>query len=122
VHQDAELLSTDCVAADYEQDGNRIPQVSVSASKDSEGRIHISLCNLSHESGADVQIDLRGLAGEKTTVTGTELSSQATNAHNTFQQPDAVSPSEFKAFSLEGSSIRAQLSPMSVTVLEVIAQ
>jgi alpha-N-arabinofuranosidase len=122
VHQDAELLSTDCVAADYEQDGNRIPQVSVSASKDSEGRIHISLCNLSHESGADVQIDLRGLAGEKTTVTGTELSSQATNAHNTFQQPDAVTPSEFKAFSLEGSSIRAQLSPMSVTVLEVIAQ
>ncbi|QYR23233.1 alpha-N-arabinofuranosidase [Paenibacillus sp. sptzw28] len=121
VHQDAELLSTDWVVADYEHDGNRIPQVSVSASKDSEGRIHISLCNLSHESGADVQIDLRGLAGQKTTVTGTELSSQATNAHNTFERPDAVSPSEFKAFSLEGSSIRAQLSPMSVTVLEVIA-
>ncbi|GGF97951.1 alpha-N-arabinofuranosidase [Paenibacillus abyssi] len=119
VHQDASMLSTNCVSEDYTSGGRNLPKVSVSASKDAEGRMHISLCNLDHKSGAEVHIDLRGLNGRSVRISGTELTSDRMEAHNTFDRPDAVKPSEFKAFSLEGSTLTANLSPMSVTVLEL---
>jgi len=46
VHQDAELLPFELETEDYVYKGDTIPAVSGSASKDSEGTVHISLCNL----------------------------------------------------------------------------
>ena len=63
VHQDAERLATNYSGADYEMDGEKIPQVSVTASKDQDGKIHVSLCNVSHAEQSDVTIQLRGLSG-----------------------------------------------------------
>lgn len=122
VHQDAEKLATTISASDYARNGQSIKQVSVSASKDAAGRIHVSLCNLDNENGADIDIDLRGLAGAGIKVSGTELTALVKDAHNTFEQPDAVAPKAYQAFTAEGASIRAKLSPMSVTVLEVTAE
>lgn len=121
VHQDATALTTSIDGNEYKRGGQAIPQVSVSASKDAEGRIHVSLCNLDNENAADVDIDLRGLAAAALKVTGTELTASVKDAHNTFEQPEAVAPAAYQAFTVEGSAIRAKLSPMSVTVLEVIA-
>ncbi|AOZ92390.1 alpha-N-arabinofuranosidase [Paenibacillus crassostreae] len=122
VHQDAELLYNHTVTADYELDGNKIPQVSVSASKDKNGIIHISLCNVSHKDEADLKIDLRGLTGSQVKISGTELKATTMDAHNTFEQPENVAPSEFTAFKLNGTDIDVKLAPMSVTVLELIAE
>lgn len=121
VHQDATLLDTHYDSGSYVHDGSQLPQISVSASKDSEGKLHISLCNLDHQSAAEVSIDLRGLAAGQFNIKGTELSSSTTDAHNDFDQPDTVKPVAFHAFSIEGTTIQAKLSPMSVTVLEVIS-
>jgi alpha-N-arabinofuranosidase len=99
-----------------------MPQISATASKDSEGRIHISLCNLDHQSAADVQIDIKALLSSGNwTIKGTELTAGEINAHNTFDQPDKVAPANYDRFSAEGGVISAKLSPMSVTVLEVSA-
>lgn len=122
VHQDATLLSTSITSEDYAHADQKIPQVSVSASKDEEGRIHVSLCNLDNQSGADVEIDLRGLADQALRVTGTELTASIKDAHNTFEQPNAVAPTAYHAFTVEGTIISAKLSPMSVTVLELISE
>jgi alpha-N-arabinofuranosidase len=122
VHQDADLLSTHCVSNDYDSDQGKLPQLSVSASKDAEGRIHISLCNLSHTDGADVQIELRGLEGRTIRVAGTELTGATTDAHNTFDRPETVKPQEFRSFALDGVRISAKLAPMSVTVLQAVAE
>jgi len=122
VHQDASLLQTAVTSEEYTRDNASIPQVSVSASKDAEGRIHISLVNLDNAGSAEVEIDLRGLTGSNVAISGTELTASIKDAHNTFEQPDAVAPKAFNSFALEGTKITAKLSPMSVTQLQVIAE
>ncbi len=117
VHQDATGLKTTVESQPYTRDGQSIPQVSVSASKDAAGSIHISLCNLDSDAAAEVEIDIRGLAASGLKVEGTELTAAIQDAHNTFNNPDSVAPNVYRAFSVEGSSIKAKLSPMSVTVL-----
>ncbi|MBD0378953.1 alpha-N-arabinofuranosidase [Paenibacillus sedimenti] len=120
VHHDATLLNTHLVSDYYEHDGRKMPQTSVSASKDEQGRIHVSLCNLDPAAGSDVRIELRGIAGASgLKINGTELTASAIDGHNTFDQPEAVKPQAFHSYSLEGNEIRVQLSPRSVTVLEV---
>lgn len=122
VHQDAELLYSHTMSADYELDGVKIPQISVSASKDKNGAIHISLCNLSHVDAADMSIDLRGLTGPNVKVSGQELTATSMDAHNTFDNLNHVAPAEFTAFTLNDTNIQVTLAPMSVTVLELIAE
>jgi alpha-N-arabinofuranosidase len=119
VHQDAFLLNTSSEVVPYEMNGNEIPQISISASKNKEGRIHISICNVHHESSAVVDIDLRGLEGKLTLVQGRVLSSDEMNSRNTFDQPNAVKPMGFNDFIVGTEDIHATVPPMSITVLEV---
>ncbi|QAY68045.1 alpha-N-arabinofuranosidase [Paenibacillus protaetiae] len=120
VHQDATLLQTSFSGNSYGINGKSVNQISASASVDAEGRIHISLCNLDHAGAAAIDIDLRGLSGSDFTVSGTTLTADAIDAHNTFSQPEQVKPQSFTAFELAGTTVIANLAPMSVTVLEVV--
>ncbi|MGG3306148.1 alpha-N-arabinofuranosidase [Paenibacillus lautus] len=121
VHQDAERLATNYSGVDYEMDGEKIPQVSVTASKDQAGKIHVSLCNVSHTEQSDVTIQLRGLNDEVSKIVGQQLASDSLDAHNTFESPETLRPTTFHAFEQERDVLRAKLAPMSVTVLEITA-
>lgn len=121
VHQDAERLATHYSGTDYEMDGEKIPQVSVTASRDQAGKIHVSLCNVSHVEPSDVKIQLRGLTGAVSGITGQQLASESLDAHNTFESPDVLRPSAFETFELQGDVLYAKLAPMSVTVFEITA-
>ncbi|WP_339290671.1 alpha-N-arabinofuranosidase [Paenibacillus sp. FSL W8-0187] len=121
LHQDAERLATNYSGVDYEMDGEKIPQVSVTASKDQAGKIHVSLCNVSHTDQSDVTIQLRGLNGEVSKIVGQQLASDSLDAHNTFESPETLRPTTFHAFEQERDVLRAKLAPMSVTVLEITA-
>lgn len=61
VHQDASLLATETMSADYEWNGETLPQISISASKQAEGDINITICNIDHQNKAEAEIELRGL-------------------------------------------------------------
>ncbi|WP_340022259.1 alpha-N-arabinofuranosidase [Paenibacillus sp. FSL K6-1096] len=118
VHQDAELLDLTIDSPVYSYDGVEIPEVSASASVTAEGIIHVSLCNLNHAASATLPLELRGLAGQAE-VSGATLAGASIDAHNTFEQPEAVKPQAFSAFKLEGDTLTVELPPMSVTVLEI---
>ncbi|MDQ0192771.1 alpha-N-arabinofuranosidase [Paenibacillus wynnii] len=122
VHQDAQLLDIHLSSVELGSGKEDYPQLSVSASKNDAGQIHISICNLDHLAGTNVELDLRGLMGSQVTVKGTTLTSDTTDGHNTFDNPDRVAPSEFTSFSLEGTLLTLDLSAMSVTVLELTAE
>lgn len=122
VHQDAARLHTHSISQDYEGESGSIPQISASATEDGQGRIHVSLCNISHQDGAEVEIELRGLENKTLSITGTGLSADVIDAHNTFDQPDNVKPAPFQSFTREGSTIKAKLAPMSVVLLEIAAE
>jgi alpha-N-arabinofuranosidase len=95
-----------------------LAQLSASASKDSAGRVNLSVCNLHHESEAELTCVLRGWTAKS--VNGRVLTAPAMNSMNTFEQPDAVKPVAFKAATLAGDRLTLSLPARSVVTLEMI--
>ncbi|MFC0272767.1 alpha-N-arabinofuranosidase [Metabacillus herbersteinensis] len=119
VHQDAQLLTVDSNINDYEYNGEKLPQVSVSASKNTEGKVHISLCNLDHKNEAGLDLDIRGFIVNETRVTGRILTAGSMNDHNTFEEPEKVKPVDFNQVTVLENKVSVQLPPMSVVVLTI---
>ncbi|WP_438495933.1 alpha-N-arabinofuranosidase [Paenibacillus sp. IHBB 3054] len=115
VHQDNELLEVAFESPQYTCGGVAISQLSVSASRDGDGKIYVSICNLSHEDGATLSFGIGGAA--PTRVTGQILTHTELGAHNTFQTPDKVAPSVYEAAALEDGLLNCVLPPASVVVL-----
>ena len=117
VHQDATRLSVDFNCTNYQHGAEAIPAVSVSASRDSEGKVHVSLCNLHPEHETDVACELKGM--ETGSVRGRVLTAEHMTAHNTFDQAEVVKPATFTGARIEKERVFVQLPPKSVVVLEV---
>ncbi|UCE08720.1 MAG: alpha-N-arabinofuranosidase [bacterium] len=117
VHQDATLLPTDLQCVDYQFGNKKLPALNVSASKDKSGKIHISLCNLDPNNSAKLDCELRGVKSKK--VSGRVLTAAAINSHNTFDEPDVVTPEIFEDVKLKDGLLTATLPAKSVVVLEV---
>ena len=117
VHQDAVHLPLTLDAGTYERDGQSIPAVSAAASRDAQGRIHISMTNLDPSLPRTVETEVRGVHVAQ--VSGRILTASVITAHNTFDQPDAVVPTTFRGASLAGDKMRVELPPHSVIVLDL---
>jgi alpha-L-arabinofuranosidase len=117
VHQDATLLPADLTCADYALGSDKVPGLSVSASRDKHSAIHVSLCNLNPNRPVELTCDLRG--AKPRSVSGRVLTAEAMQAHNTFDQPDRVKPAPFNACRLTEGGFTAELPAKSVVVLEL---
>ncbi len=117
VHQNAMMVPIQVASRTYSFGGNNLPAVNGSASIDSLGVLHVSLCNVDPDAPANVAVRLRHFTAAS--VTGEILTASALNAHNTFDDPEAVKPVRFTAATLSGDSLRVVLPPKSVTVLAV---
>ena len=116
VHHDTTSVPLDLITDKYRfGSGKPLPAVSASASRDSEGRVHVSLANLDPNVAVAVEarIDGRRFA----TVSGRILTANAIDAHNTADAPNAVEPAEFTGATLEEASLKLQLPAKSVVVL-----
>jgi alpha-L-arabinofuranosidase len=118
VHQDAQRLEVAFSFGSYEYNGQTLPQVSISASKDAQGKINISLCNIDPLNNADIDIELRGI-NAAARVVGSILTSGSMNDHNTFEQQDVVKPCEFNDVNVSNNQLGVQLPPMSVVTLTI---
>jgi alpha-N-arabinofuranosidase len=119
VHQDATKLDIEVSSGTYELNGEQLPSVSASASKDKDGKVNISLCNLNHKEESTVTIELRGLIDQVEQVSGRLLSADETNTHNTFEQPENVKPVALESFTVENDQLTVTLPSMSVAVLTI---
>ncbi|WP_282942509.1 alpha-N-arabinofuranosidase [Paenibacillus sp. RC67] len=119
-HQGAELLDMHVSEqTHYELDGEVLPQVSLSASKGTDGIIRITLCNLHHDQQAKVQLELRGMASTDKRVSGRIITADRIQAHNTFAHPNNVHTAEFIHAALKNSLLSTELPPMSVVLLTI---
>ncbi len=116
VHQDAELLPITLDAGTYTYGGTTIPALSAAASA-KDGRVHLTLTNVDPNQPRTVQASLRG--GAFASVSGRILTADAMNAHNTFEQPNAVAPTAFDGARLDGDRLTITLPPKSIVVLEL---
>ncbi|MBM7603834.1 alpha-N-arabinofuranosidase [Metabacillus crassostreae] len=119
VHQDATLLSVDATVGTYKYNDQEVEQVSVSASKDKAGKVNISLYNIDNKESSTLTLQLRGLKEEISGITGTILTADTIDAHNTFEQPDLVTTTEFTEFKIENEQLVVTLPPMSVVLLTI---
>jgi alpha-N-arabinofuranosidase len=117
VHQDATLLPISLRSDEYTRGDEAVPAVSASASRDAEGRIHITLVNLDPNRARTVETELRGASVSN--VSGRVLTADRMNAHNTFERPNAVQPASFTGARLSGNNVRIELPSRSVVVLEL---
>jgi alpha-N-arabinofuranosidase len=117
VHHDATLLPSVVHCGTYSLEGSELPSLSVSASKDKNGTVHISVVNIDPVKASDLLIDLRG--GEFSDVSARILTAPELNTHNTFENPEQVKPAAFKEIKIRKNIISLDMPPKSIIVIEV---
>ncbi|RUS47303.1 alpha-N-arabinofuranosidase [Cohnella sp. AR92] len=120
VHQDAEALAFHGKIGEIAlENGESLPHVSVSASK-KDGKVHVSLCNLSPDESAEFELELRGAEGSHSCA-GVILVGDAIDAHNTFENPERVAPAPFEGAKMDGNKLSVKLPAASVVLLTLEA-
>ena len=117
VHQDATMVPIDVQSESYALGDYSVPAISASASVDDDGKLHITLSNANPNKDIPVSVFVRGMKAD--TVTGRVLQAGAMNAHNTFENPNAVKPSSFAGAKVSEDGLEVLMPKMSVVSLEV---
>jgi alpha-N-arabinofuranosidase len=113
--QDATSLPTAIKTGTYKYGTLSVPQVSASAARTKDGAIVIGLANLDPHKAVNVSTLIAGAqAGQ---VKGEILTADAMDAHNTFDNPDAVHSVAFDGAKLAGGKLSLTLPAKSVVVL-----
>lgn len=114
-HHDALLLPLSVKSKEYVVGKSKLPAISASASRDKAGVVHISLVNIDAHHPQTTSIDLKGL--KAASVSGKILTSGKLQDHNTFTQPNKITPTTFKEAVLKDNILNVTLPPFSVVVL-----
>jgi alpha-L-arabinofuranosidase len=117
VHQDATMAPVDVQSETYALGQYEVPAISASASVDEDGKLHITLSNANPHKDIPVTVFVRGMKAN--TVAGRVLHAGVMNAHNTFENPNAVRPVEFTGAAASEDGLEVLMPKMSVAVLEV---
>ncbi|MCM4157295.1 alpha-L-arabinofuranosidase C-terminal domain-containing protein [Gramella sp. AN32] len=115
VHHDAELIPLKLKGAEYSFNGESLPAISVSASKNKSNKVNISLVNIDSKKKNKIELDLGNL--EVKDMTATILIANKLQDHNTFDIPEKIKPGQFKDFKLKKGKLEVELPPFSVVVL-----
>ncbi len=117
VHQDAKLIPIKVKSEDYVLGNDKLPAVSASASIDSLGRTHISLVNIDAKKSKQVTIDIKGIKAGS--LNGRILTSDKLQNYNSFENPNKITPADFKDVNIKGDMLSVKIPPFSVIVLEL---
>jgi alpha-L-arabinofuranosidase len=115
VHQGSTLIPVDLSAPGYKMGDEAFLSLSVSASRDEEGRLYLSLVNLDPSRVAEITASVWGRAISG--VTGEVLTASTMNAMNTFERPNTIKPAPFSGYQLQGSQLILNIPAKSVVVL-----
>ena len=111
-HQEAQLvdsyIETEMIGIDSE---NKVPNLHESVSLDNEGRINITINNLSVDKSYDIESTIvdREIKSVKAEILTNDM-----NAHNTFDDPNVVKPEQFIKFEITDKGINFTIPACSV--------
>ena len=118
VHQGSEFLPTDCSAGERKLDGGRsVPEVSVTASRDAEGTIHLSLVNPDLTTPRTVWIQADELSPKQ--VSGVILTADKISDYNDFGRETKVSSRFFDDCRIRNNRIEVALPAKSIVTLSI---
>jgi alpha-N-arabinofuranosidase len=114
--QGATSLSTEIATPNYSLGDKTVPMVSVSAARDTQGKLQLALVNTDPHREAVVTAGVTG--ADVKVAQGRTLSAKTMDAHNTVASPENVHPVKF-AGERKGGKIVLRLPPMSVSVVSL---
>src|SRR5450432_4239206 len=115
VHQDAVMIPVELKNIYYKEEKDSLPAISVSASRNQQGLIHISLVNIDPERTNEVRIHLEGTVLKLDN--GRILQSARIQDYNSFENPEKITPQIFSGAVMKGNEWLIKLPPASVVVL-----
>jgi alpha-L-arabinofuranosidase len=112
--QNSTSLPSELTAPEYKLGDVSVPSVSASAARTANGTLVLSLVNTNPNKPARVTVKIQGATAKK--ISARVLTTDAMNAHNTFDSPEAVKPAAFNGGKLKGDSWVFDLPSKSVVV------
>jgi alpha-N-arabinofuranosidase len=118
VHQDATYLPIELTCDTISVRGERrLPLVSATASRDKEGRVHISMSNVNKDDAEEITVNLQGI--QPKSVKGEILTSAKLSDYNSFEKPDVVNTAEFRGAKISKGVLKVKLPAKSIVTLEL---
>lgn len=118
VHHDATLLPSDVQCESYEMGDENIPAISMTASKNDEGTVHLTLSNLNPNKEIDLKCELRGMENIKFEK-GSVITGEKINSYNDFGKNEEVTLADFDEVSVNNNQLKVKLPAKSVVMLEI---
>jgi alpha-N-arabinofuranosidase len=100
----------------YGENGQSVPGISASAARAKDGKVYVALVNTNPREATDVTLNVAGQTAAA--VHGQVLTADAMDAHNTFQNPQAIKPAPFSA-QAAGGKLTVKVPAKSVMVFAV---
>jgi alpha-L-arabinofuranosidase len=116
-HQNATFLPLQFTSPQYSFGNESIPAINASASKDSNGAVHITIVNLDAGKKITINTSLKNISSKN--IQGEILTSQKFNDINTFEQPGKVKTVNFSGYKKDGDKLSVNLPPMSVVLITI---
>jgi len=118
VHQDATLLPVDVKCGNYERLGRSLPMVSVTASRDKDGVVHLSFVNIDPAHDIEITCPVRGTVNSK--ITNSQIiTGENVRTYNTFEKPNQIKLASFKGASYKNGELRFKLPAKSLVTIEL---
>ena len=118
VHHDATLLPSDVESEKYTMNNESIPALSATASKDDNGKIHITITNLNPEKGTAVTCELRG-TDNVDFVKGSIVTGAKINSYNDFGKKEEVTLKPFSNVKVKNNVVTVNMPSKSVVMVEL---
>lgn len=117
VHQDAEYLASDIITSKHACDRKiAVPEVDVTASR-KDGKLNISLVNTDLKSAKKVLVSFDNAKAVSKILSARVLTSKDVRDYNDFENPEVVSPVEFKDYKITKAGIEITLPACSVVAI-----
>jgi alpha-N-arabinofuranosidase len=100
----------------YELGEVSVPQVSATSALTSDGDLVVALVNLHARDAIDVSVSIDSFDADS--ASGRVLTGNAIDAHNTFDDPDAIRPARLE-LDLNDGKLRVSLPARSVSVIRL---
>lgn len=118
VHHDALMLPAEITCDAYKNNEEEVPALSVSASRDSEGIINVTIANVDPDQSKESIVQLAN--GEKFEIQSAQIiTADKMDAYNDFGMEEKVSTKTFDDFKMKGSELNATLPSKSVVHLAI---
>ena len=116
VHQDATYVPLDIACERRVVREDRIvPTLSATASRDTEGILHLSLANIDLNEPCEVEVSLDGIKAKS--VTGEILTSSRIDDYNTFDEPNKIATKAFDKARISKGKLMVTIPAKSIVTL-----